>query len=118
MENISILTSVKKMLGLSEDYNVFDLDVIIHINSAFSVLTQLGVGPSEGYSISDASNTWDEFLPPTDPLSSKLDLVKTYVYLKTRIAFDPPTSSIVVEAMNKTISEYEWRINAIVDPGK
>lgn len=104
----SILTSIKKLLGITEEYTQFDQDLIIHINSVFMVLRQLGVGPVEGFSIKDKTNTWSEFIPSTD---TKLESVKTYVYLKVRLMFDPPTSSIVSEAVNKTINELEWRLN-------
>lgn len=104
----SILTSIKKLLGITEEYTQFDQDIIIHINSVLMILRQLGVGPEDGFSIKDKSNTWSEFIPATD---GKFESVKTYVYLKVRMVFDPPTSSIVAEAMNKTISELEWRLN-------
>lgn len=109
----SILTSIKKLLGIAEDYTNFDTDIIIHINSVFSILTQLGVGPSEGFSISDANGVWSDFIND----STKIELVKTYIYLKVRLIFDPPQSSSVIDAMNRTISELEWRLNVAVDPG-
>lgn len=109
----SILTSIKKLLGISEDYTNFDTDIIIHINSVFSILTQLGAGPSEGFSISDANGVWSDFIND----STKIELVKTYIYLKVRLIFDPPQSSSVIDAMNRTISELEWRLNVAVDPG-
>ena len=103
----SILTSIKKMLGIAEEYTHFDDDLIMHINSVFSVLTQIGVGPSEGFSISDSYATWNDFIGD-DP---KLSGVKTYVYQKVRLIFDPPLSSAVMEAMKNSISEFEWRLN-------
>lgn len=106
----SILNNIKKLLGLSEDYEAFDTDIIILINAAFSVLHQLGVGPEEGFAITDASATWEDFMGNVP----NLEMVKTYVYLKVRVVFDPPTGS-VLEAMNKTIQEYEWRANVEVD---
>ena len=109
----SILTSIKKLLGIAEDYTNFDTDIIIHINSVFSILTQLGVGPSEGFSISDENDVWSDFIND----STKIELVKTYIYLKVRLIFDPPQSSSVIDAMNRTISELEWRLNVAVDPG-
>lgn len=108
----SILTSIKKLLGIAEEYEHFDPDIVMYINSAFSVLTQLGVGPEEGFRIEDASKTWSEFLYD-DP---RLEFVKTFIYLKVRLAFDPPLSSAVMEAINRQISELEWRINVTVDP--
>jgi len=102
----SILTSVKKMLGIVEEYEHFDADLIMHINSVLAILEQLGVGPSEGFSISSKAETWDDYLQD----AKKLELVKSYIYAKVRLIFDPPTSSAVTEALNKMISEFEWRI--------
>lgn len=110
----SILTSVKKMLGITEDYEHFDADLIMHINSVFMILTQLGAGPSEGFSIEGKSDTWDDFIST----GSNLEAVKSYVYLKVKLLFDPPLSSAVMESMNRMISELEWRLNVSVDPGK
>ena len=110
----SILTSIKKLLGIAEEYEHFDNDIIMHINSVFMILTQLGVGPSKGFMITDSSASWDDFLPED---SKKLQAVKTYMYMKVKLMFDPPTSSAVMESMNRTISELEWRLNVAVDPG-
>lgn len=107
----SILTSIKKMLGITEEYDQFDPDIIMHINSVFMILTQLGVGPETGFYIEDDVATWADFL--TDPTT--LQMVKSYMYLKVRLLFDPPASSVIVECMNKSISEFEWRLNAEVD---
>lgn len=103
----SILTSVKKLLGLTEADTSFDIDVMLHINSVFSTLQQLGIGPVDGFMIEDATVTWDAFLG-NDP---KLSAVKTYVYLRTRLLFDPPSTSYVIDSMNKQIQELEWRLN-------
>ncbi|MET0786851.1 MAG: hypothetical protein ABWY25_09110 [Paenisporosarcina sp.] len=103
----SILKSTKKILGLAEDYTPFDLDVITHINAAFSILDQLGVGPVDGFSIYDDTAVWDDFVVPPN----QLHLVKTYIYLKVRYLFDPPTTSFLLEAANTQIKEYEWRLN-------
>jgi len=103
----SILTSTKKVLGLAADYGPFDLDVITHVNSAFSILTQLGVGPSEGFMIEDETAEWEDF---TIPLQ-QMNLVKTYIYLKTRILFDPPATSFHTTAVENQIKETEWRLN-------
>lgn len=108
----SILTSVKKMLGITESYTDFDIDIMMHINSVFMILTQLGVGPSSGFSITDKNSVWSEFLQK----ESNLEAVKSYVYLKVRLLFDPPLSSAVIESMNRLISELEWRLNIAVDP--
>lgn len=109
----SILTSIKKLLGITEEYTHFDNDLIMHINSVLMILSQLGVGPSEGYSISSSTETWTDFLG--DDLK-KLQSVKSYVALKVRLMFDPPTSSSVMEAINNQIREFEWRLNVAVDP--
>ena len=110
----SILVSIKKMLGISEDVKIFDADIIIHINSVFMILNQLGVGPSKGFSIIDATSTWNEFIPN----ESSIESVKSYVYLKVRLLFDPPTSSAAIESYNKMIAEFEWRINVMVETGE
>lgn len=110
----SILTSIKKLLGIAEDYNHFDTDLVMHINSVFSILTQLGVGPAEGFSILDEYAVWSDFLGD----NTSIELAKTYMHLKVKLIFDPPQSSAVIDAMNRTISELEWRINVAVDPAK
>lgn len=107
----SILTSIKKLLGIDEEYTQFDSDIIMHINTVFLNLTQLGVGPAEGFLIEDDSATWDDFIGD----SSQLQAVKTYVYLKVKLLFDPPLSSSVTESINRIISELEWRLNVAVD---
>lgn len=107
----SILISVKKMLGIAAEYTHFDADIIIHINSVFMILNQLGVGPKEGFSISSDVETWDEFT--NDNLT--IESVKSYMYLKVGLLFDPPPSSNVLEARNRLVSELEWRLNAIAD---
>lgn len=111
----SILTSIKKLLGITEEYKHFDNDLIMHINSVFMILTQLGVGPATGYSITNVTETWSDFLG-TD--LSRLEMVKSYTYLKVKLLFDPPTSSAVIESINRQISEFEWRLNVAVDPGE
>ena len=103
----SILTSIKKLLGITEDYTVFDTDLIIHINSVFLTLSQLGVGPKEGFMITSKDETWGDYMD-SDAL---LNAVKSYVYLKVRLLFDPPTSSSVTDSIKNMITEFEWRIN-------
>lgn len=103
----SILTSIKKLLGISKEYNHFDDDLIMHINSVFLVLTQLGVGPTEGFIIEDDSAEWMDFIE--DP--TQLQAVKSYMHLKVKLLFDPPLSSAVIESMNRMIAEFEWRLN-------
>lgn len=103
----SILTSIKKLLGITEEYEHFDTDLIIHINSVFMALTQIGVGPPEGFIVYDEDTIWSDFLQ--DPL--KLQAVKTYVYLKVKLIFDPPLSSGAITAIEEQIKEYEWRLS-------
>lgn len=110
----SILITIKKMLGLEPDYSPFNTDIIIHINSVFMILRQLGVGPENGFSITGTDETWSDYLEDI----SLLEAVKSYIYLKVRIIFDPPSSSSVMDAMQKQIAEYEWRLNVQVDPGR
>lgn len=113
MENIeSILVSVKKLLGIDEDYPHFDSDLIIHINSVFSILTQIGVGPPNGFSITGKSETWSDFT--NDP--NRFALVKSYVHLKVKLLFDPPLSSAAIESINRQISEFEWRLSVAAEP--
>ena len=107
----SILNSVKKMLGIAADYKQFDIDLIIHINSVFAVLNQIGVGPESGFSIADDQSVWDDFTAK----SPKLEFVKTLMYLKVRLLFDPPMSSAVLGSMDSTIKELEWRIQVAVE---
>lgn len=111
----SILNSVKKELGIAEDYTAFDEDIILHINSIFSVLSQLGVGPSSGFSITSSDDVWSDYISTSD--ANYLNMVKTYIYLRVRILFDPPQSSSVMDAFNNNIKELEWRLNVQVDPG-
>lgn len=105
----SILNSVKKTLGLEEDYEVFDTDIILHINSVFSTLNQLGLGPANGFMIEDDTATWDQFLGG----DLRLNAAKTYIYLRVRLLFDPPQTGYLVEALQKQILEHEWRLNVV-----
>lgn len=107
----SILTSTKKLLGISKEYTQFDDDLIMHINTVFLNLTQLGVGPENGFRISDEFALWTDFTEN----HIQLEAVKTYMYLKVRLLFDPPLSSAVIESINRAISELEWRLNVAVD---
>lgn len=102
---VSILTSIKKLLGISEDDESFDTELCMHINSIFTVLNQLGVGPEEGFYISDNSKEWTDFTP-----YKNIELIKTYVYLKVRLLFDPPQNSFLVDSIEKQCMEYECRI--------
>ena len=110
---ISILNTIKKLLGPTEVYDNFDTDIIVHINSAFSSLTQLGVGPQDGFFIKDETDLWTDFIQD----DKRLEFVKTYIYLKVKLVFDPPLSSSVLDAMNRQINELEWRLNVAVDSG-
>ena len=104
----SILNSIKKLLGITEEYKQFDPDLIIHINSVFLTLKQLGVGPKNAFAITGEYETWDQFLPEDNP---NFEAVKSYMHIKVKLLFDPPTISAVMEAMNKMAKEYEWRLN-------
>lgn len=103
---MSILDSIKKMLGSELNDNAFDTDIIIGINSALMALNQIGVG-LDGYRVFGSDETWEAFLEGREDLEA----VKTYVYLKVKLAFDTPTNSFVVEALKDQIREYEWRLN-------
>jgi hypothetical protein len=115
----SILKSTKKILGIEPDDTSYDLDIVTHINSAFSTLTDLGLGPDTGYVIADESAVWDDFLPDEDYLPDdivrlntvKLSKIKTYIYLRTRLLFDPPMQSFLLDALKAQIQEAEWRLN-------
>lgn len=108
----SILTSIKALLGPGEAYDHFDPDIIMHINTTLSILTQLGVGPVNGFSIIDKSATWNDFMGD-DP---RMEFVKTFVYIKVKLVFDPPLSASVLESLTRTASELEWRIQIGADP--
>ncbi len=107
MEN-SILNSVKKSIGIMPEYTAFDDTLIMHINSAFMMLTQMGIGPSKGFHIEDSSKEWSDFLSNTD---DNYESVKSYVAMKVRLLFDPPSSSTHMECIKQMISEIEWRLN-------
>jgi len=108
----SILQSIKKLLGLDENYDAFDDDVMMHINSVLMILTQLGVGPKNGFSVTGEEETWGDYLGED---ISKLSAVKTYVYLKVKTMFDPTSSSVVNEATKEMLKELEWRLNSEIE---
>lgn len=110
----SILVSVKKMLGVGEEYTHFDPDIILDINAVLMGLMQIGVGPSGGFIVTGESETWNGLL------GDRIDLeaTKTLIYLKVRLLFDPPTSSFVLEAIERQITEFEWRLNVQVEKGE
>lgn len=107
----SILLTIKKLLGIDEEYYHFDSDIIIAINTALNTLTQIGVGDPNGFTISDEKATWNDFLGE----DKRIEFVKTYVHLQVRLIFDPPMNSSVTEVIRSKISELEWRINVQTD---
>jgi hypothetical protein len=109
----SILTSIKKLLGIEEEYEQFDTDIIFHINTVFRILKRMGVGPKKGFSIIDDGAVWSDFLD--DDTDESLEDVKTYIYLKVKMIFDPPTGSAHLEAIKENIKELEWTLNFEAD---
>lgn len=107
----SILTTIKKLLGIAEEYTHFDEDIIRHINTTFMVLNQLGVGPAEGFRIEDKSAIWEEYVSSEDNLEG----VVTYVHQRVKLLFDPPLTSAVMDATNRTVNELEWRLNVAAE---
>ena len=110
----SILTSSKKLLNITQEYDHFDTDVIMYANMAFAVLNQLGVGPKNGFFISSVEQVWSDYLPD----GPVLEIVKVYVPLKVKLLFDTPNSSVQVDALKRQVDELEWRLNTMVDPGE
>lgn len=109
----SILTSIKKLLGIAEEYEHFDPDIIMHINTAILNLTQLGIGPPEGFMIEDKETVWTDFVP--DATFDRMQAVKSYIYFKVRLMFDPPTMTSVIDATERMIAELEWRLNVAAE---
>lgn len=107
--NDSILNSIKKLLGLEADYKVFDTDIMMHINTVFSVLYNIGASPKDGFMISSEEQTWSMFLKNT----MHAEMVKSYMYLRVKMLFDPPATSFVIDSMQKQIAEFEWRLNTM-----
>lgn len=105
----SILTSIKKNLGIDASYTVFDQDIITYINAAFSTLTQLGVGPAVGFMIDSADDVWDDFIVLDD--DREYNSIKIYIQLRVRMLFDPPQTSYLLDAMTEQINQLEWRLN-------
>ena len=110
--NESILTSIKKLLGITEEYTDFDTDIIIFINSVFPVLQQLGIGPKEGFMINNSSETWKEYLGENEV---RFGWIKTFIYLKVKMVFDPPLSNSVIDSYERILKELEWRITVGAD---
>lgn len=112
----SMLDSIKKVLGLTPDYDVFDADILMHMNSTFSQLHQLGIGPEEGFYLETADTKWEAYFAGSVVDPKQLSNVKTYVYIKVRLIFDPPATSFAIKALQDQAVELEWRLNATVDP--
>jgi len=110
----SIFKTIKSLLGPEAEYDVFDPDILIFINGALATLTQLGIGPAEGFRITGETETWHDLLGDYKDLES----VKTYIYMKVRLVFDPPSSSSVMSAYEEMCKELEWRLNVAVDPSR
>lgn len=111
--NESILKTIKSLLGIPEEDTSFDSDVVTHINSVLFILNQLGIGPDPGFLIRDEHALWEDFLEGSD--TYQLEAVKTYIYLKVKLAFDPPSNASLIDALNKQANEYEWRFSIISD---
>jgi hypothetical protein len=109
--NGSILNTIKKLLNIDSSENSFDTDIIIQINSSFTILRQLGIGPKEGFRITGSNEQWSSFIDNDE----MLDAVKTFVYLKVKLAFDPPLNSSLLESFERQIKELEWRLNVSVE---
>lgn len=110
----SIFKSIKALLGPDADYDVFDPDILIFINTALATLTQIGIGPASGFRITGETETWSDLLGSYEDLES----VKSYIYLKVRLLFDPPSNSAVMNAYQEACKELEWRLNVAVDPSR
>lgn len=106
----SILDSIKKLLGIQPEYRVFDQDLIIHINTVFIILNQFNIGPSEGFFLEDGTELWDDYITEVSE-----GIIRTYIYLKVRLLFDPPASSALLESINAMIAELEWRLYIVGD---
>lgn len=105
----SILDDTKQVCGIEPDYTHYDLDIMMHINSVFATLNQLGVGPDDGFEITGNTEVWDDFIAG----NKKFNSVRTYVVMKVRSIFDPPTTSFAIGAMEKQLQELEWRLNVV-----
>ena len=101
----SILESIKKLLGIPKEYEAFDVDIIMHINTAFAILNQLGLGPESGYGIEGYAESWDDYMT-----SYNMSMIKSFIYLNVRLAFDPPTSAALIDSMRRTLDELTWRL--------
>ena len=106
----NILDSIKKLLGIPPEYMIFDADLIMHINTVFIILNQLNIGPSECFFLKDGSECWDDFMTSVDE-----GMIRTFIYLKVRLMFDPPASSALIESINAMLAELEWRLYVVGD---
>ena len=111
--NDSILTSIKKLMGLTEEYDAFDQDILILINSILFELEQIGVKAKDGFALADKTAVWSDYSDD----NRLLNVLKPYIYMKTKLMFDPPTSSGALDSMNRIIDRFEWRINLYADTG-
>lgn len=107
-----ILTSIKHLLGIEEDYTHFDIELMMHINSALMELQQIGVGPESGFKLVTGTETWSTFLSASDDFEG----VKTYVYYTVRLGFDPPAHGFLIDAMDRQRKELTWRLNVQATP--
>lgn len=112
----SILLSIKKLLGVSAEYEHFDPDIIMHINTVFVILHDLGVGPTEGFAIADSDAVWVDFIDPDEDIS--VAMVKSYMHARVKLLFDPPASSAHIDTLNRVVNEFEWRLNSRVETSK
>lgn len=103
----SILKSIKKLIGLTDDYTIFDEDIIVHINTVFAKLIQMGIGPKDGFSISDDTAKWEDFLGED---TNRMQEIKSYVYINVRLIFDPPTNATLMQSLKDQAKELEWRM--------
>lgn len=110
----SILKSIKKLLGIAPEYKHFDNDIIMHINSVFMILTQIGIGPATGSFITNEMNTWKDVFGDI----TNIEAIKSFTYLRVRLLFDPPTSSALLESINRQAQELEWRLNVQAETTK
>lgn len=108
----SILNSIKKLLGIEPDDDSFDQELVMHVNTAFTLMAQLGLGPTDGFFITDATTKWTDY----NPTRKDLEMMKSYIFLRVRLLFDPPQNSFLVDSIQKQCNEFEWRLNVQVDP--
>lgn len=113
MADDSILDTTKQLLGIEKDVTDFDTEILIHINSVFDTFHQLGLGPGTGFKIEDSSKLWSEYIQDTEHIES----IRSLMYLRIRLLFDPPATSFGITAFEKEIEKMEWRLNVQVDPG-